>query len=109
MTSDARLKVFSLVYGVAYFGLFLYSEFTKVAMFRYYPVLGQFNRAALPLETAGPPILWYSWLIGAAAIAAVLALIVPPRLGDRLGRNWVCGVPAALLLAIIVYERRWFY
>ena len=35
-------------------------------MFRYYPVLGRFDREAMPLETAGPPILWYSWLLGAA-------------------------------------------
>ena len=47
MSRYARFKVFSIVYGVAYMGLFLQSEFTKVAMFRYYPVLGTFSREAL--------------------------------------------------------------
>jgi hypothetical protein len=104
-----RLKVFSIVYGLVYFGFFLYSELYRVAMFRYYPVLSQWSREALPLETAGPPILWYSWLAGAAVVSLVISFIVPPRLADRLGQNWICGVPAAVLLAIIVYERRWFY
>ena len=43
MNHYARLKVFSSVYGVAYMGLFLYSELYKVALFRYYPVLGRFT------------------------------------------------------------------
>ena len=109
MNQYARLKVFSLVFGIAYVGLFLYSEFYKHALFRYYPVLARFDRAALPLETAGPPILWYSWLVGAAAISFVAALIVPRGWAERLGQGWVCGIPAALLLGILVYERRWFY
>ena len=109
MSRYARLKVFSLLYGLAYFGLFLYSEVYRVALFRYYPVLGKFHREALPLETAGPPILWYSWLVGAAAISVIFSLVVPRTWAERLGQNWVCGVPAAVLLCIIIYERRWFY
>src|SRR5262249_33739677 len=69
VSRHAQYKVFSIVFGVAYMGLFFYSEATKYAMFRYYPVLGTFTREALPLETAGPPILWYSWLAGAAVVA----------------------------------------
>ena len=83
MSRYARFKVFSIVYGVAYMGLFLYSELYQVAMFRYYPVLGRFYREAMPLETAGPPILWYSWLFGAAVIS--LALSARAREGGRNG------------------------
>jgi hypothetical protein len=104
-----RFKVFSMVYGAAYIALFLYSELSKQAMFRYYPVLGAFSRAALPMETAGPPILWYSWLAGAAAASLVLSLLVPRQWAARLPQEWVWGVPAALLVVILVYERRWFY
>jgi hypothetical protein len=104
-----RLKVFSIVFGAAYLALFLYSELSKQAMFRYYPVLGAFSRGALPLETAGPPILWYSWLAGATAVSVVMSLLVPRRWAERLPQEWVWGVPAALLIGILVYERRWFY
>jgi hypothetical protein len=109
VSRPAQFKVFSIVFGVAYMALFFYSESTRSAMFRYYPVLGTFTRDALPLETAGPPILWYSWLIGAGVIAAVSALIVPRALAERVPSGWVWVVALALLVIIIVYERRWFY
>jgi hypothetical protein len=104
-----RFKVFSMVYGAAYMGLFLYSEVSKHAMFRYYPVLGAFYREAQPMDTAGPPILWYSWLAGAAVVSVVVSLIVPRRWAARLPQEWVWRVSAALLIGILVYERRWFY
>ena len=109
MNRYASFKVFSLLFGPVYMALFWINEFYGMAMFRYYPVLGRFDREAIPLETAGPPILWYSWLFGAAVISLALAAIVPRRWAERLGRTWVCGIPAAVLLGIIVYERRWFY
>lgn len=109
MTPHARFNVFSILFGVAYTGFWLYSEFAKVAMFRYYPVLGRFTREDLPLETAGPAILWYSWLAGAAVVSLVASLIVPPRWAERLSQGWIWVVPTALLIGILVYERRWFY
>jgi hypothetical protein len=104
-----RVKVFSIVYGVAYMALFFYSEVYKTALFRYYPVLGGFFRESQPLETAGPAILWYSWLAGAGVVSAIVSLLVPRRLAERIPHAWVWGVPAALLVVILVYERRWFY
>jgi hypothetical protein len=109
MIPSARFKVFSIVYGAAYMGLFLCSEFTKVALFRYYPVLESWSREALPLETAGPPILWYSWLVGALVISLALSLAVPRKWAARMPHGWIWGVSVVLLLGILVYERRWFY
>ena len=55
MNRYARFNVFSISYGFAYIAFWLYSEFTKVAMFRYYPVLGGFYRANLPLDARRHP------------------------------------------------------
>ncbi len=104
-----RLKVFSIVYGVAYMALFFYSEMTRWAMFRYYPVLGTFSLDVLPLETAGPPILWYSWLFGALVISVLVSLATPRTLAAKVPHGWVWGVGMVMLVAIAVYERRWFY
>jgi hypothetical protein len=104
-----RLNVFSVAYGFAYVGFWLYSEFYKVAMFRYYPVLGGFHLENLPIETAGPAILWYSWLVGAAVVSLVVSFVVPAKWADRLSERWVWYLPVALLIGILVYERRWFY
>ena len=109
MTAYARFNVFSVVYGVAYLALFFWSERYQSALFRYYPVLSEFTRESRPLETAGPAILWYSWLLGAAIISLAVSLVVPRRAAERLAQVWVWGVPAALLVLILVYERRWFY
>ena len=109
MNGSARFHTFSLTYGAAYMALFLYSEMTQTALFRYYPILGGFYREAQPLETAGPAILWYSWLAGALVISAVLTSIVPAQIAERLGRRAVATVAFFLLIGILVYERRWFY
>jgi hypothetical protein len=109
MSGSARFNVFSIAYGVSYMALFFYSEQTQYALFRYYPILGGFYRDALPLETSGPAILWYSWLFGAAIISLAVSFVVPRTWAERLGRTWVWAVPAALLVVILVYERRWFY
>ena len=87
MNQYARLKVFSSVYGVAYMALFLYSELYKVALFRYYPVLGRFDREAIPLETAGPPILWYSWLLRCRRHQPCTGGNRPAKLGGTAGTN----------------------
>ena len=109
MNRDARLNVFSVAFGVAYLALFFVNEFFQRSLFGYYPVLGKFARERLPLEAAGPAILWYGWLAGALVVAAVLALLTPRRLAERLGQDWVWMVTAALLVVVFVYERRWFY
>lgn len=109
MTRYAQFKVFSIVYGVTYMALFFYSETSKWALFRFYPALGTFTRESLPVETAGPPILWYSWLLGALVISVVISVLVPRAWAARLAPGWVWVIGVALLVVILVYERRWFY
>ena len=109
MTASARFNVFSMVYGVAYMAMFFWSERYHTALFRYYPVLSTFSREDRSLEDAGPAILWYSWLFGAAVISLVVSFVVPRDWAERVGQAWIWGVPVALLVVIFVYERRWFY
>lgn len=109
MSRYARLNMFSITFGVAYMALFWLNEFYQIAPFGYYPVMGGFYRERLPLETAGPAILWYGWLFGALVISLALTAVTPRAWAERLGERWVWIVPTALLIAIFVYERRWFY
>jgi hypothetical protein len=100
---EASLKVFSLVFGVIYMGCFFYA----VAPFRYYPLQGRFFLDAQP-DTAGPPILWYGWLLSAAVASAILSVLVPPRLVERVWHGWFWIVPALTVVGILIYERRYF-
>jgi hypothetical protein len=109
VTNFARLKIFSIVYGVSYMAFFLYSESCACAMFRYYPVLGQFSMETLPVQQAGLPINWYSWLLGALVVSVVAMYAVPRSLAERLPHSWTWGITLMLLVGIMVYERRWFY
>lgn len=109
MTDVGRLKVFSIVYGVAYMAFFLYSEQCQCAMFRYYPAIGSFSMATLPLAEAGLPINWYSWLLGALVVSVVAMFAIPKSLADRIPHGWTWGIALATLVGIAVYERRWFY
>jgi len=97
------MKVFSLLFGAVYMLCFYYS----VTVVRYYPMTGGFHLEAQP-ETAGPPILWYGWLLAAALISVVIAALVPRRLVDRLWHGWLWIVPAVTIVGILIYERRWF-
>ena len=103
MRLNASLKVFSLTFGVLYLGCFFYA----VAPVRYYPLLGRFHLNAQP-EDAGPPILWYGWLLTAVVASAVLSVLVPPRLVERIWHGWFWIVPAVTVVGIFVYERHYF-
>jgi hypothetical protein len=104
MNRYAQFKIFSMVYGIVYVICFYYNW----ALFRYYPVLEGFYRESQPPATAGPAILWYAWLIEAIPIAAIMALLVPRKLAERVPHAAVWVVPAAVVVGILVYERRWF-
>jgi hypothetical protein len=109
VTRYARLNTFSILFGLIYMGFFFVNEFHQFSLFGYYPFLGRFSRERLPLAEAGPAIFWYAWIVCGLVVSAVLTMLVPSRVAERLGRTWVWAVPAALLFATLVYERRWFY
>jgi hypothetical protein len=100
---DASMRVFSLLFGVVYMLCFYYG----VTVVRYYPMTGRFHIDAQP-ETAGPPILWYGWLLAATVISLVIAVLAPRRLVERLWHGWLWIVPAVTIVGILIYERRWF-
>ena len=103
MRLQSGMKVFSLLFGAIYLATF----YNGWAPFMYYPLVNEFHLSSQP-PAAGPPILWYGWLATAAVISGILALLVPPRLTERLWHGWYWIVPAATLTVIFVYERRWF-
>jgi hypothetical protein len=105
MNRYAQFKIFSMVYGIVYCICFYYNW----AVFRYYPALEEFHLQSQPPATAGPAILWYAWVIEAIPITVVLSLLVPRKVAERVPHAAVWIVPALLLVAILVYEKRWFF
>jgi len=104
MRGHGRFSIFSIVFGVAYTLAFFFS----IALFKYYPLIHEFHVADQP-KTAGPPISWYGWIASALVVSMPVAFLIPRRWADRLSPTWAGLIPAALVLIVLIYEKRWFF
>jgi hypothetical protein len=99
---DSRLAIFSIMFGVIYFVAFYYD----LALFRYYPEVSQFRW--LRTDELGLVILWYGWIATAGLASAAIAFAVPKSIAERLWPGWAWVIPTAVVVAMLIYERRWF-
>ena len=99
---DARLVIFSIMFGVFYLLAFYYD----LALFRYYPEVGQFH--VLRNDGLGVVILWYGWIATATLASAAIALAVPRSAAERLWPGWAWIIPTVVVAGMLIYERRWF-
>jgi len=113
MSPYPRFKVFSVTFGVLYVLAFYMNSLDPLsqwwAPFRYYPAVAEWHIERQPPETAGPAILWYAWMAEAFVAAVVVSLLTPRKLADRVSATALWAVPAVVIGAILVYERRWFF
>jgi hypothetical protein len=99
---DARLMVFSLTAATGY-TLAYYFDWP---LFVYDIGGGQVRFFAhAPNE---PAILWYGWIATAALAGLAAAYAVPSRLIARILPDLLWLVPGVLVIAAIMYEKRWF-
>jgi hypothetical protein len=102
MKTHARLMLFSLTACVVY-TLAYYFDWS---LFRYYLGTGTFEVSAS--ATAGAPILWYGWLATAVLAGAAVAFLIPRRWNAPVPADLAWLIPAAAVLAAVMYELRWF-
>ena len=100
--SEARITIFSIMFAVLYMVSFYYD----LALFRYYPEVSQFH--FLRNDGLGVVILWYGWIVTSALASAAIAFAVPRSLAERLSPRWAWIIPTAIVVAMLIYERRWF-
>jgi hypothetical protein len=104
MTGHGRFAIFSIIFGVVYTAAFYFN----LTPFKYYPLVGAFHIADQGKQ-AGPPISWYGWVIAAFVISLPITLLIPRRVADRLSPTWAGLIPVALVVLVLVYEKRWFF
>ena len=97
--------IFAMVFAVSYALCFYYNW----PMFAYYPQVNEFHLSVDLQNQLGPPILWYGWLATAGLVSAVVAVVVPRQVASRLWPGLAWAVPGAVILAILIYEKRWFF
>lgn len=97
------MMLFSAVAGIAY----TLAEYFDWPLFRYY-LAGGFSLTDLP-DSAGHVIHWYGWIATAVLAGAVAAALAPRRLLARIPADISWMVLIATMLAVLVYEKRWFF
>ena len=100
--TDARLRIFSILFGIFYVVAFYYD----LALFRYYPEVSQFHW--LRTDGIGVVILWYGWIATSALASAAISFAVPAGMAERLWPGWAWIIPAVVVAGTLIYERRWF-
>ena len=86
---------FSLAWCLAY----VVALATDGALFRYYPLTGQFTWGHATLADVGPMMAWYGLMATAALVAVPVAWLLPAAWLAKALRNWLWLVPAFALLA----------
>jgi hypothetical protein len=103
-TSGASL-IFSVIFAVSYTLCFYFNW----PLFAYYPQVNEFHLSTGLQSQLGPPILWYGWLATAAVVSVIPASVIPRGLSGRLWPGLAWAVPGAVIVAILIYEKRWFF
>ncbi len=104
MSNYGRYVIFSVLFVVTYTLCFYFN----VALFKYYPLIAEFHIDSLTSKAAGPPISWYGWIAVALLVSLPVALIIPRSWGNKIPPAVAWLAPALVIVAVLIYEKRWF-
>jgi hypothetical protein len=100
---NGRSTLFSLIAVPVY----ILGYYSNRPLFFYYPTVRSFSLT--PQVGLGFVIMWYGWIAAAILIGAIAAIIVPRRWSDRIPLDLTWMMMLAAVLAVLLYERRWFF
>ncbi len=104
---EPLFPAFSIAFGVIYIVCMNFN----IALFMYYPVLGEWHTSRLEGADVGPPMFYFGWLfyalVGAVAFAAVTAAI-PRSVTNKIWPTAVWLVPVVVLVVSAYLMRIWF-
>jgi hypothetical protein len=98
-------RVFTLVFEIGY----AISVYSNHPLFRYYPLTKRFSLHDLADRSLGPAMSYYGWIVIAAIPAALLAALVPNRIGDRIPVAVYWILPLVVFAVGVNNERAWFF
>jgi hypothetical protein len=102
---------FALFYAPAYSFTGATSSFSW-PLFTYFPAVDQWNMGLVPgNDTIGPPMWWYGWIVSAALVGlifAVVAMLLPEKAVERALATLVWVVPILAFIFLFNWELVWF-
>lgn len=99
-----RLMMFSLASSVAY----VFAYYFNISLFEYYPLTGEL-RFGSATDPTGQTVHLYGWLASAALVGAAVALVLPRSWAARIPPDLIWAFAVVLVVAVFMYERRWFF
>lgn len=99
-----RLMVFSLIFSIAY----VCAYYFNLSLFEYYPLTNEisFHAEINPNEQT---VHLFGWIASAALFGVAASIIIPRRWSMRIPPDLLWAVTLVLIVAILMYERRWFF
>ena len=110
MTAPRSFSSLAIIFAVVYAVAYAAAMWQNYALFTYHPVL---NQIAMGVEKPkdGPAMYWYGWMATAAiaaALACLVASLVPDRITRRLWSGWSWAIPLAVLFFLAYLLRGYF-
>ena len=96
--------VFSLAASVAY----VCAYYFNLSLFEYFPVTGELRFGAESNPTEQTMHL-YGWFTTAILVGTAVTFAVPRKWAARLPPDLLWAFAVVLVVAVFMYERRWFF
>ena len=110
MTPPRSLPVFAIVFAVVFAVVYAIAVEKNYALFTYHPALGEWG-AGVEKPKDGPAMYWYGWLATSgivAALAGLVASLLPEGVARRVWSGWSWIVPIGVMLAFCYFLREFF-
>jgi hypothetical protein len=109
MNSSDKIRVFALVFGIAYAVIYVICTEVNLPLLTYHPAIGEVGILWQPPKN-GPAMYWYGWMLtsalGASAVAFI-AIAISEAWLQRLITFGCAGAAAYLILytlALFIYD-----
>ena len=96
--------MFSLASAIAY----VLAYYFNLSLFEYYPTTNEIRFGA-QLDQAEQTVHIYGWIVSSALAGGVLTLAIPKKWTARIPPDTLWALALVLIVAVVMYERRWFF
>lgn len=110
--ASARLRTFTLVFGIGFAVLYVICDMAALPMFTYHPGTDRVDLGFTPARRdEGPAMYWYGWIATSALGAIILGLVaavLPEKIASKipLALAWVVPV---VLLPVLIYSLKFYW
>ena len=109
---SARMRTFTLVFGVCFAILYVICDMAALPLFTYHPGTDRIDFGYTPARRdEGPAMYWYGWIATSAlgaGIFGLLATVLPEKVSSKipLALAWIVPI---VLLPVLIYSLKFYW